>query len=240
MNPSLRRPQRFFFGTRTLPCPYLAGRQERKVVTDLSGPDSDALYERLSQAGFRRNHGLAYRPACPACNACIPVRIVVDGFEETRSFRRILRKNADLAIEIMGATATIEQYHFFLDYQRLQHPGGEMSEMTFNDYRMMVEESPLDTMVVEFRDGVGRLVAILLADRLARSLSAVYSCYDVSLARRSLGTYMILWLLNQARDQGLEHVYLGYWIAESPKMAYKAWFRPLEGRGPEGWCRLDV
>lgn len=236
----LRRPQRFFFGTRALPCPYLAGRQERKVVTDLSGPESGALYERLLQAGFRRSHGLAYRPACPGCNACVPVRIVVDDFDETRSFRRIKKKNADLAAEIMGATTTIEQYQLFINYQRHQHPGGEMSEMTFGEYRMMVEESPLNTIVVEFRDGRNQLVAILFADQLDRSLSAVYSCYDLSLAQRSLGTYMILWLLDRARGQGLEHVYLGYWIAESRKMAYKARFRPLEGRGPESWRRLKT
>ncbi|MEX2455357.1 MAG: arginyltransferase [Rhodospirillaceae bacterium] len=240
MNQTLVRPDRFFFGTRSLPCPYLEGRTERKVVTDLSGPDADGLYERLSRAGFRRSHGLAYRPACPACNACVPVRIAVEDFAMTRSFRRVTGVNADLTADDTDALATLEQYRLFSSYQRLRHEGGDMSGMSFNDYRAMVEDTPVNSRTVEFRDGDGTLVAVMLMDRMEDSLSAVYSFYDGCQTRRSLGSYMILWMVERCLELHLPYVYLGYWIAGSDKMAYKARFRPLQALGPDGWKVMDV
>ena len=231
----LRRPDRFFFGTRVLPCPYLPGRQERKVVTDLSGPGAAELYERMSRAGFRRSHGLAYRPACPDCSACVPIRIRADRFETTRSIRRVARANADLAVADMAAIATVEQYRLFARYQRSRHGGGDMSSMTFNDYRSMVEDTPIDTRLIEFRAGGGALAGVMLADRLSDSLSAVYSFFAPDEPRRSLGTYMVLWLVERAAAAGLAHVYLGYWIEECAKMAYKVRFRPVEILGEGGW-----
>ncbi len=233
----LRRPDRFFFGTRVLPCPYIPGRQERKVVTDLSGPGADELYERMSRAGFRRSHGLAYRPACPNCSACIPIRICTDGFETTRSIRRVARINADLAAEDLSAIATVEQFRLFARYQRSRHGGGDMSSMTFSDYRSMVEDTPIDTRLVEFRNRDGALVGVMLADRLGDSLSAVYSFFAPDQPRRSLGTYMVYWLVERAAAGGLPHVYLGYWIEECAKMAYKVRFRPVEILGSGGWRR---
>ena len=233
----LRRPDRFFFGTRVLPCPYIPGRQERKVVTDLSGPGADELYERMSRAGFRRSHGLAYRPACPNCSACIPIRICTDGFETTRSIRRVARINADLATEDLSATATVEQYRLFARYQRSRHGGGDMSSMTFSDYRSMVEDTPVDTRLIEFRDRDGALLGVMLADRLGDSLSAVYSFFAPDQPRRSLGTYMVYWLVERAAAGGLPHVYLGYWIEECAKMAYKIRFRPVEILDSGGWRR---
>ena len=236
MNQSLIRPDRFFFGTRSLPCPYIEGRTERKVVTDLSGPDAEALYERLSRAGFRRSHGLAYRPACPACSACVPVRIVATDFEMTRSLRRVKNANADLVADEMDAMATVEQYRLFSDYQQIRHEGGDMSGMSFNDYRSMVEETPVTTRIAEFRDAEGLLTAVMLMDRMEDSLSAVYSFYRGDRPRRSLGTWMILWMVERARALGLPYVYLGYWIEGSEKMAYKSRFRPLEELGADGWA----
>lgn len=235
MNQQLIRPDRFFFGTRSLPCPYIDGQTERKVVTDLAGPNSEELYERLSRAGFRRSHNLAYRPACPSCNACIPVRIAVNEFEMTRSFRRVMGSNSDLVAEDMEALATVEQYRLFSSYQRARHEGGDMSGMAFNDYRSMVEDTPVTSRAVEYRDPDGTLVAVMLMDRMEESLSAVYSYFDGQLARRSLGTYMILWMVEHARKLGLPYVYLGYWIEGSEKMAYKARFQPLEILGADGW-----
>ena len=124
---SLSRPQRFFFGTRALPCPYVPGRVERKVVTDLAGPHAQNLYERLTRAGFRRSHGLTYRPACPSCTACVPVRIVVQGFQHSANLKRILRRNAELVANDMAAIATMEQYRLFMRYQRTRHAGGDMA-----------------------------------------------------------------------------------------------------------------
>ncbi len=236
MNQTLNRPDRFFFGTRMLPCPYIPGRVERKVVTDLSGPMAADLYERLSRAGFRRSHGLAYRPACPGCRACVPVRIDAANFEWTKSFKRTWRANDDLVADDIGALATVEQFRLFSRYQQSRHGGGEMATMTFADYRMMVEETPVETRIVEFRDGDGDLIGAMLVDQMEDSLSAVYSIFDPNQPQRSLGTFMVLWLLERATEIGLPYVYLGYWIGESGKMAYKSRFRPLESLGPEGWA----
>ena len=232
------RPHRFFMGTRALPCPYIPGRVERKVVTDLATPDAMKLYDNLSRAGFRRSHSLAYRPACPGCTACVPVRIRVEDFDWSRSFRRITNRNADLTTRDMAGHATMEQYRLFTRYQRSRHSGGEMSSMSFRDFRAMIEDSPIDTRIIEFRDPEGSLVAVMLADRQMHAMSAVYSLFDPELDKRSLGTYMVLWLIKQAEDIELPHVYLGYWIEESPKMSYKTRFRPLEGLTPDGWKTL--
>ena len=156
MNQQLTRPDRFFFGTRSLPCPYIAGQTERKVVTDLTGNNAEELYERLSRAGFRRSHNLAYRPACPTCNACIPARIAARNFEMTRSFRRVMTTNSDVTVDDMDAIATVEQYRLFSAYQQARHEGGDMSGMAFNDYRSMVEDTPVKSRTVEFRDDVVR------------------------------------------------------------------------------------
>jgi arginyl-tRNA--protein-N-Asp/Glu arginylyltransferase len=232
------RPHRFFMGTRALPCPYIPGRVERKVVTDLATPDAMKLYDNLSRAGFRRSHSLAYRPACPGCTACVPVRIRVEDFDWSRSFRRITNRNADLTTRDMAGHATMEQYRLFTRYQRSRHSGGEMSSMSFRDFRAMIEDSPIDTRIIEFRDPEGSLVAVMLADRQMDAMSAVYSLFDPELDKRSLGTYMVIWLIKQAEANDLPHVYLGYWIEESPKMSYKTRFRPLEGLTPDGWKTL--
>jgi arginine-tRNA-protein transferase len=222
-----RRPQ-FFYTTAPMPCPYLAGRTERKVVTELTGTESEALHDRLSRAGFRRSHNIAYSPVCPGCQACIPIRIVCDRFQPDRTQRRVARDNADLTAHEAGARATAEQFNLFQRYQQARHNDGDMASMGFYDYRAMIEDTPITTHVVEFRDTEGRLVAACLTDRLSDGLSAVYSFYDPELERRSLGTYAVLWLVRHALELGLPYVYLGYWVPQSRKMAYKARFRPSE------------
>lgn len=233
--PIAQQPHRLFMGTRALPCPYLPGKTERKVVTDLSAPKAMELYERLSRAGFRRSHSLAYRPACPGCTACVPVRIRTGDFGWNRTFKRLMKRNADLTATDIAAHATMEQFRLFTRYQRSRHTGGEMSTMGFRDYRAMVEDSPIDTRIIEFRNDAGDLAAVMLADRQMDALSAVYSMYDPDKERRSLGTWMVLWMVENAAALDLPFVYLGYWIEQSAKMAYKARFRPLEGLGPDGW-----
>lgn len=235
----LKRPH-FFFTTAPLPCPYVSGRLERKIVTELTGPEAEILHEALSRAGFRRSHSIAYTPACPGCNACVPVRIVVDDFKPGRSMRKVLKHNEGLVAQQVAPRASTEQYRLFSAYQDSRHGGGDMALMGLYDYRSMVEDSPIDTFLVEFRDGAGRLKAVVLTDRMSDGLSAVYSFYDPDLPQASLGTFVILWLVSEARRLGLPYVYLGYWIAESNKMAYKARFAPLEAFGPGGWRALDV
>jgi arginine-tRNA-protein transferase len=163
------------------------------------------------------------------------VRIVAGEFDMTKSFRRVMAANADLTVDDTDAIATVEQYRLFSAYQQARHEGGDMSGMAFNDYRAMVEDTPVTSRTVEFRDGDGALVAVMLMDRMEDSLSAVYSFFDGSMARRSLGTLMILWMVEYARTLGLPYVYLGFWIDGSAKMAYKARFQPLEALGDGGW-----
>ncbi|KIL99020.1 Arginine-tRNA-protein transferase [Paramagnetospirillum magnetotacticum MS-1] len=233
----LKRPH-FFFTTAPLPCPYVSGRLERKIVTELNGTDADCLHEALSRAGFRRSHSIAYTPACPGCNACIPVRIVADEFTPDRTMRRIWRTNGALIARKVPARASADQFRLFARYQESRHSGGDMALMGFYDYRSMVEDSPIDTFIVEFRDGEDNLVAACLADGMGDGLSAVYSFFDPDLASRSLGTFMVLWLVEEARRQSLPYVYLGYWIEESRKMSYKTRYQPLEAFGPDGWKRF--
>ncbi len=222
-----RRPQ-FFYTTAPLPCPYVAGRTERKVVTEIAGPDADGLHDRLSRAGFRRSHNIAYAPVCPGCNACVPIRIPTAQFEPDKSLRRIARANADVEGYEVPPRATAEQFQLFQRYQQARHSDGDMATMSFYDYRAMVEDTPIDSCIIEFRDRDDRLLGACLTDRLGDGLSAVYSYFMPGMDRRSLGTFAILWLIARAKFLGLPYVYLGYWVPESRKMAYKARFKPSE------------
>jgi arginine-tRNA-protein transferase len=232
-----RRPQ-FFYTTAPLPCPYLPGRTERKIVTELSGTEAEALHERLSRAGFRRSHNIAYAPVCPGCQACVPIRVVSEDFTPDRTQRRILRANADLTISEMPARATAEQFTLFQRYQKTRHADGDMAAMGYYDYRAMIEDTPISTGILEFRDARDRLLGACLTDWLADGLSAVYSFFDTDEDKRSLGTFAVLWLIGRARSLGLPYVYLGYWVPESRKMAYKARFKPSEILISGAWHRL--
>ncbi len=221
------RPQ-FFYTSTPLPCPYVAGRVERKLVTELSGPDADPLHDRLSRQGFRRSHNIAYTPVCVGCSSCIPIRIDVAAFTPDRGLRRILRDNAELKGYVMPARATSEQFALFQRYQQARHADGDMAMMGFYDYRAMVKDSPIATALIEFRAENETLLGACLTDFLGDGLSAVYSFFDPALQKRSLGTWAILWLVDYARTLQLPYVYLGYWVPESPKMAYKARFKHTE------------
>lgn len=222
-----RRPQ-FFYTTAPLPCPYVAGRTERKVVTEITGPDAEAVHDRLSRAGFRRSHNIAYAPVCPSCQSCVPIRIPVTDFRPDRTLRKIGRANAGVSVFEVAARATAEQFQLFQRYQQMRHGDGDMATMSFYDYRAMVEDTPIETFIAEFRDPDDRLVGACLTDKLGDGLSAVYSYFAPGLEKRSIGTYTILWLIERTRELGLPYVYLGYWVPESRKMAYKARFRPSE------------
>ena len=150
-----------------------------------------------------------------------------------------MKLNGDLSIQELSAVATSEQFALFTAYQKARHGDGDMSRMDYLDYQALVEETPVDTRLAEFRGPDGSLAAICLADRLIDGLSAVYSFFDPGLSRRSPGTHMILWLVEQAKSLGLPYVYLGFWIEGYSKMSYKANFRPVEGFTAEGWRRLD-
>jgi len=232
-----RRPN-FFYTTAPLPCPYVQGRTERKVVTELAGVSAESLHDKLSRGGFRRSHNIAYAPVCPNCNACIPIRIRAADFAPSRTQKRIGKRNMDLLAAEMPPRATAEQYQLFQRYQQVRHGEGDMATMSFYDYRAMVEDTPIETSVVEFRDQQGQLLGACLTDRLGDGLSAVYSFFATDMDERSLGTQAILWLITRANELNLPHVYLGYWVEESRKMAYKVKFQPSEVLRGGQWIPL--
>ena len=242
MSGSLFGQLQFFHSTRARPCPYLPGRFERSIAAELDNQTAQQLYDTACQVGFRRSHGFIYRPACAGCDACVPVRVVAQNFRPRRTLSRILRANGDVTAAERPGAATEEQYGLFMRYQRARHVSlkldGGMDRMSFVEYTAMVEESPIDTRVIEYRLPDGQLIACMLSDRVADGYSAVYSFFAPELDQRSLGSYMILELIARARRDGLPHVYLGFWIADTPKMAYKTRFQPIEALGPDGWKLL--
>jgi arginyl-tRNA--protein-N-Asp/Glu arginylyltransferase len=238
-----------FYLTAPSPCPYLAGKEERKVFTHLVGERAGELNDLLTHGGFRRSQSIAYRPACDACRACVSVRVIVDEFRPTRSMRRIAERNADVIGEMRAGIPTSEQYSVFRGYLDARHRDGGMADMTVLDYAMMVEDSHVETRIVEYRRrgpdssingrGRGQLLAVGLSDVLSDGLSMVYSFFDPDEGARSLGTFMILDHIGRARRMGLTYVYLGYWVRGSKKMDYKGRFLPQERLAPNGWMRVD-
>ncbi len=235
----MRPPYQQFFGTAPMPCPYLPGMQERKVVTELNTPDGDLLYEALTNVGFRRTQSMAYKPACDRCSACVAVRVPVRLFRFDRGLRRVMRRNGDIAVREAPAIARREHYELFRRYLDARHADGGMAGMSFADYRGMVEDTPVDTRVIEYRSADRGLVAVCVTDFLASGMSLIYSFFEPASQDRSPGTYVILWHIAHAKAQNLAHVYLGYWIAECRKMSYKARFSPLEGYRDGRWRPLE-
>lgn len=235
-----------FFITAPAPCPYLENRQERKVFTALSGRDAAAMNEALAKVGFRRSQSVAYRPACEGCSACISIRVATAAFHPSRNMKRIMRANADLETAATDAIATDEQYELLQEYLKTRHADGGMAHMGAFEYSEMVESSPVPTSVVEYRlkpeaagaRGLGRLLGVAITDAMSDGLSMVYSFFEPAERRRSLGTFIILDHIVRARKAGLPYVYLGYWVAGSPKMDYKRRFQPLEALGAKGWAPL--
>jgi len=224
-----------FFLTGSSPCPYLPGREERKVFTHLPMSDGAQVNDALTQFGFRRSQNIAYRPACEQCSACVSARIPVANFVMGRSQRRILRRNADLVRTLVEPEATTDQFDLLQRYLLARHPGGGMTEMGWLDYVAMVEDTSVRTHLIEYRTPDGQLIAAALTDLLSDGLSLVYSFFDPDEGRRSLGQYVVLDHLRQASVVQLAHIYLGYWVEGSVKMDYKARFRPLQTLRGEHW-----
>ncbi|MEH3035864.1 MAG: arginyltransferase [Sphingomonas adhaesiva] len=240
-------PFRFprFFVTSPQPCPYLPGRQERKVFTELSGPDATELNDALGRIGFRRSQSVAYRPSCAGCAACVSVRVIASQFQPNATQRKLMRRHADLDVSACRPWATDEQYQLLRRYLAARHPGGGMVGMDEMDYADMVEQSPVNSVIVEYREpgtgGMpGRLVGCCLTDRQADGLSMIYSFFDTDQdVRPGLGNFIILDHIARAREASLPYVYLGYWVKGSARMAYKTRYRPIEMLGPRGWTLLE-
>ncbi len=233
-----------FFLTAPSPCPYLPGREERKVFAHLPLSDGPGVNDALTQVGFRRSQNIAYRPACESCDACISARIPAGDYAFSRSERRVIDRNKDLSRHLVEAEATMEQFDLLRRYLLARHAQGGMADMTWPDYVAMVEDTAVRTHLIEYRQpsgdgGPGDLVACVLVDILGDGLSLVYSFYEPALTRRSLGSFVILDHVVQARAAELGYVYLGYWVPGSPKMDYKARYRPIEVLKPAGWLRMN-
>ncbi|WP_159977673.1 MULTISPECIES: arginyltransferase [unclassified Novosphingobium] len=241
-------PVRFprFFVTSPAPCPYLPGRSERKVFTELKGPHADSLNDALGRIGFRRSQTVAYRPSCIDCNACVSVRVVTGEFVASSSQKRTLKAYGDLIATVCRPWSTSEQFELLQRYLSVRHPEGGMTTMDEVDFADMVEHTPVTSYVIEYRepsvDGVvpGRLVGACLTDRQCDGLSMIYSFYDPHYeGRQGLGNFIILDHIRRAEEMGLAYVYLGYWVEGSPRMQYKVRYRPMEKLGRSGWERID-
>jgi leucyl-tRNA---protein transferase len=238
-----------FYLTAPSACPYLEGREERKVFTHLVGDRAPQFNDLLTHGGFRRSQSIAYRPACETCRACVSVRVIAAEFQPTRNMRKVAGQNRDVIGDMRAPVPTSEQYSLFRAYLDARHGDGGMADMTVLDYAMMVEDSHVKTRLVEYRRrspdssfthrGAGDLLAVALTDILGDGLSMVYSFYDPELAGRSLGTLMVLDHITRARQMGLPYVYLGYWVDGSRKMDYKRRFMPQERLMAPGWTRCE-
>lgn len=240
-------PFRFpkFFVTNPSPCPYLPGKVERKVFTELGGRSASDLNEALGRIGFRRSQSVAYRPSCIDCSACVSVRVIASEFQASATQRKLLRRHSDLGVVACKPWGTEEQYALLRRYLSERHPGGGMAEMDESDFADMIEQSPVRTYVIEYREPSkngepGKLVGACLSDHQNDGLSMIYSFFDVGPgSRKGLGTFIILDHIVRAARAGLPYVYLGYWVDGSKRMDYKARFRPLERLGRDGWQRSD-
>lgn len=226
-----------FYLTHPAPCPYLPGQVEQKIFTRLEGPPAADFFlnSAMNQHGFRRSQSMVYRPACPSCMACVPVRIALERFSPTRRLRRIARANNDLTTVILPVDESRHFFDLFRRYQMARHAGGDMAQMGESEFRGMMQEGGSNSYLLTLQNSLGVAQAVMLVDKLHNGGSAVYSFYETQTPERSLGTALILRLINELNRVALPYAYLGYWVKEARKMAYKAGFPALERLTATGW-----
>ncbi len=215
-----------FLLTKASICPYIASRIEKRLATDIS--NAKFLYDQLALSGFRRVENWMYRPSCDSCNECKAYRVRVDQFQFSKSFKRVLKKNAFIKTKIVSNKALEKYFRLFKNYQDHRHIGGSMSKMNFDDFKSMIEVSPISTKLIEFKNKNNVLIGIMLFDKQKDGLSAVYSFYNYKYFKQGLGNFMILKLIEITKNMNLKHAYLGYYIKNVDGMNYKKRFKPAE------------
>jgi len=227
-----------FYATSPYPCSYLADREARSQVATPAHLIDSAIYSTLVRSGFRRSGIFTYRPHCDQCQLCVPVRVPVADFSPSRSQRRAWKSHSGLQVREMPLIFVAEHFDLYVRYQASRHPGGGMDEDSNEQYAQFLLQSSVDTRLIEFSENEQvRMVSVI--DVLDDGLSSVYTFFDPDLPGASYGIFNILWQIAQCRALNLPYLYLGYWIGESRKMAYKTQFRPIEGRLDGRWQRLD-